>query len=143
MANIRVSFKQTEDMSDLIRDADNEDLEVLRQEIHRVSIGKPLSYWISYINQICRNLWLEMSLYPHLHSILRNGIESWITNESFYLDMSVGYTQLMNQIGIIQLLFQHFEKYVMKDEDIKSIRLLQISILKEKLVEEDVENLIK
>ena len=57
--------------------------------------------------------------------------------------MSVEYTQLMNQIGIIQLLFQHFEKYVMKDEDIKSIRLLQISILKEKLVEEDVENLIK
>ena len=57
--------------------------------------------------------------------------------------MSVEYTQLMNQIGIIQLLFQHFEKYVMKDEDIKSIRLLQISILKEKLTEEDVENLIK
>ena len=44
MENIRVSFKQTEDMSDLIRDSDNEDLEVLRQEIHRVSIGKPLSY---------------------------------------------------------------------------------------------------
>ena len=57
--------------------------------------------------------------------------------------MSVGYTQLMNQIRVIQLLFQHFEKYVMKDEDIKSIRLLQISILKEKLTEEDVENLIK
>ena len=57
--------------------------------------------------------------------------------------MSVGYTQLMNQIRVIQLLFQHFEKYIMKDEDIKSIRLLQISILKEKLTEEDVENLIK
>ena len=44
MANIKVRFKQTEDMSDLIRDADNIDLEVLRQEIHRVSIRKPLSY---------------------------------------------------------------------------------------------------
>lgn len=57
--------------------------------------------------------------------------------------MSVGYTQLMNQIGIIQLLFQHFEKYVMKDEDLKSIRLLQISILKDKLSGEDIEKMIQ
>lgn len=57
--------------------------------------------------------------------------------------MSSGYSQLMNKIGIIQILLQHFEKYVMKDEEIKSIRQLQISILKEKLTTQDVEQMVE
>lgn len=57
--------------------------------------------------------------------------------------MSVGYSQLMNQVGILQILFQHFEKYIMKDEDIKSVRMLQIELLKKKLSKTDINQMMQ
>jgi FtsZ-binding cell division protein ZapB len=49
------------------------------------------------------------------------------------LDKSKGYSQLMSQVGYLQIIFQHFEKYVMTQHSTKTIRLLQIELLKKKL----------
>lgn len=46
--------------------------------------------------------------------ILEEGIIKCINHSSFIDNMSVGYTQLMNKIGLLHVIFKRFEKYVIE-----------------------------
>lgn len=48
----------------------------------------------------------------------------------------------MDQIGMLEIIFKYFEKYILKDEDIKSVRMLFIDLLKKKLTKADVDNMM-